>query len=326
MRTAAIEAIEKRRGSKVIVYYTGERPRMEAQIGKDVVDLFVEHLDAIWPAKKISLFLYTRGGDASAAWRLANLLHTFCDDLEVIVPSNSLSAGTLICLGANRIVMTKQAALGPIDPSLNHPMNPLVTGSNQRTSVSVEAVQGYLDLVRQTLGIKDQGSLERVVTDLSDKIHPLVLGQIFRSRAQIRKLADRLLQKHGIKADQREQIISFLCSESGSHDHTINRREAKELGLTVEVPNDDFYKEIKTLHQEVLSLMEMHVPFSPEALLGQEQEVEYCVTRSLVESAAAKSHQFLSKGILKRVTEPEEGVQDRKSFEGWKKVDDDANR
>jgi len=55
----------------------------------------------------------------------------------------ALSAGTLIFIGADTLVMTKQAALGPIDPSVNNPLNPQVTMGNQPMGVvpvSVEAV------------------------------------------------------------------------------------------------------------------------------------------------------------------------------------------
>jgi ClpP class serine protease len=73
--------------------------------------------------QQAQLYLYTRGGNTLAAWTLVNLIRNFCKDFEVIVPFNCHSAGTLISLGANRIVMTKQATLGPIDPSVNGPLN-----------------------------------------------------------------------------------------------------------------------------------------------------------------------------------------------------------
>ena len=175
------------------MYVTGDRRQMETKISPEVIDIFVEHLDAIGPTKKISLLLHTNGGDTAAAWRLINLLHTFCDELEVIIPSKALSAGTLISLGADKILMTKQAALGPIDPSIDHPLNPVVPNApHVKAPVSVEAVRGYLDEADR-LGIKDGRDLAQLLVDLSNKVHPLVLGQIFRSRSQIRFLAKKLL-------------------------------------------------------------------------------------------------------------------------------------
>ena len=134
-----LDQLAQMRESHVISYITGDRPQLETRISPEVIDLFVQHLDEIGPVPKLSLLLYTNGGDTAAAWRLINLLHTFCDDFEVIIPAKALSAGTLISLGANRIVMTKQAALGPIDPSVNHPLNPSVPNApHARVPVSVE--------------------------------------------------------------------------------------------------------------------------------------------------------------------------------------------
>ncbi len=42
------------------------------------------------------------------------------------------------------------------------------------------------------------------------------------------------------------RVLDFLCSESGSHDYTIFRREARnQLKLNVEKPDDAGYKLIK---------------------------------------------------------------------------------
>ena len=124
-----LEAIESQRGCRALLYVTGDRPGLETRIGQDVVDLFVDHLDAIGLVPKISLILYTNGGDTSAAWNLVNLIRMFCDEFEVIVPSKCRSAGTLVCLGADRIVMTKQATLGPVAPTVAHPLAPEIPGA-----------------------------------------------------------------------------------------------------------------------------------------------------------------------------------------------------
>jgi ClpP class serine protease len=114
-RAAVYKAIEKDRKSRVIALVTGDRPGMQTQIAGDAVDFLSEHLDAIFSAKKISLILHTLGGNTMAAWNLVNMLRMFCDELEIIVPARARSAGTLMCLGADRVLMTKQATLGPID-------------------------------------------------------------------------------------------------------------------------------------------------------------------------------------------------------------------
>jgi len=208
-RIAIYQKIEKQRGSRVLAYVTGDRPSMQAQINNDAVDLFGDHLDAIFPTRKISLILYTLGGNTMAAWNLVNTLRMFGDELEIIVPNKARSAGTLMCLGADTIVMTKQATLGPIDPSLSGPLNPQIPGAapDARAAVSVEAVKGYIEMAKRDFGVKSGADMAKILTDLSNKVHPLVLGAIFRSRSQIQSLARELL-KGQVKDAQKMKKIS----------------------------------------------------------------------------------------------------------------------
>lgn len=317
--------IEAERDTKIIAYITGDRINAETQIGADCIDIFVDLLDAIGPTKKISLLLHTNGGNTAAAWRLVNLIKTFCDDFEVIVPYKAMSAGTLISLGASNIVMTKQAALGPIDPSLTHPLGPQVPNGNQlsRVPVSVEAVRGYLDAATDDLKVTDAAILGGILQHLSNQVHPLVLGEIFRSRAQIRFLAAKLLNEHVTDPEKVKGIIDFLCADSGSHDYTINRREAVTLGLPVEKPSDDFYQRLKSLHKNYASEMELMTPFNPITMAGPNQSINYQLTRGLIESVDGGSYGFISEGSLNRYTiagphGPVEQLDDNRVFEGWR--------
>ena len=325
-RTQVLRQIEDERKSKVILYVTGDRRGLETKIGQDVIDLFVDHLDALGPVTRISLILYTSGGDTSAAWNLVNLIRMFCDDFEIIAPGKCMSAGTLISLGADRIIMTKQATLGPIDPTLQHPLGPSIPGANPeaRAGVSVEAVNGYLDAIRACRsGVDFEG---RALLDLSDKVHPLVLGQIFRSRQQIRDLALRLLRRQDIEEGKMKNIVEFLCSESGSHDYTINRREAKTLGLNVEKCSDALYMILKNVTESISEQMELRNPFQINALASKEQIVNYELTRAVIESVEHDSHHFISQGEIKAIelNDPNHGIQqtaiqDNRTFEGWRK-------
>lgn len=142
-RVRMYKDIEKMRDSKIIAYVTGDRQGMETQIHPEVVDMLAELLDVAFnKAKKISLLLYSRGGVTLAGWNIVNLIRMFCDEFEVIIPSKALSTATLISIGADEIIMTKQATLGPIDPSVNSPFNPQASFGGTYP-VSVEDVAGF---------------------------------------------------------------------------------------------------------------------------------------------------------------------------------------
>lgn len=318
--------LEALRNSRVLVYVTGDRPGLETQIHSEVFDFFVNHLDIIGVTNKISLYLYTRGGSTLTAWSLINLIRQFCDDLEVIIPSKCHSAGTIMSLGANRIVMTKQATLGPIDPSVNTPLNPQIEGAppTAKVPVSVEAIKGYLELVKEELSIKGDANLAQILIALSEKIHPLVLGEVYRSRSQIKMLANRLLENQITDKEKIERIVNFLCSDSGSHDYTINRREAKnELGLIIDKPDDALYTIIKSIYDDIQQELFLTVAYDPNSIIGSKPSAPYSFKRGLVESGGGGSNYFCSEGEFIRVNIPgpagvQSGIQDNRTFEGWR--------
>lgn len=317
--------LEQKRNSRVIAYITGDRRQLETRIHSEAVDFFVHHLDIIKKAQRITLFLYTRGGETLASWSIANLVRQFCDKFEVIIPMKAHSGGTLISIGADVIVMTKQATLGPIDPSVNTSLNPVPPGAPPiaRASVSVEAINGFIEFIKSQLHSEDQ--IRPILEELSKQVHPLVLGEAFRARSQIRMLARKLLSRQISDEDKIEKILKFLCSESGSHDYTISRIEARdELGLVIEKPDDSLYELIKSIYDDIANELELTSPYDPNMLLGANNQVNYLFRRALIESPDGGCHVFVSEGQLSRqpVQLPpgiaQQAIRDNRTFEGWR--------
>ena len=314
-RVALYKQLEEAFESRILTYITSDRPNMSAQIASDVIDYFIDHLDKIGPCDKISLFLYTRGGDTSSARNIVNLLRMYCETLQVIVPHKAHSSGTIISLGANEVVMTKQATLGPIDPSLHTSLNPRVPDGSI-FPVSVEAVKGYLEFAKNELSITDDTALASIFEKLSDFVHPLVLGEVYRSKAQIQMMAEQLLQNQVTDPEKIKKIIAFLCSESGSHDYTINRREAQnELGLNIRKPSPEQYALIKSLYDDINDELLFSKPFMITEVNGA-----YAVRRCLLESIVGGSDYFSTEGVVVRATLPDGqvAIQNRVNFEGWR--------
>lgn len=317
--------IEKERNSKVIAYVTGDRPGMGAQIGADSPDIFLEHLDCIGRVKKISLIIYTCGGNTLAAWNIVNLFREFCDELEIIVPNKCRSAGTLMALGANKIIMTKQATLGPIDPSITREMSPTIPNSNppQKLSISVESVKGYFSLLKKEFGATDDKALSAAYTKLTEYIHPLVLGDVYRTQKQIQMLAEKLLGMSYCNKRNIKSIVSFLCSDSGSHDYTISRTEAKKMGLQIESPTQETYAELKNWFVDTATELELSNPYNPLQILGDKDKKQYLFKRCLIESVDYGQDAFISEGNLRKTTQNVGGtlqthISNNLTFEGWR--------
>jgi len=319
--------LEKEFDGHVISYITSDRARFETQIAPDAIDLFIAHLDKIGIVNRILLFLYTRGGDTSAAWNIVNLVRMYCDELYVIIPHKAHSAGTIISIGANKIIMTKQATLSPIDPSVTTPLNPVMNAGNvgQHSTllpISVEAVNGYIELAKKEFLMDSPEQLQGALSKLTDFVHPIVLGQAYRLRAQIRMFASKLLV-HQIKDDDKEnaeektgKITAFLCGDSGSHDYTINRREAKtELGLNVEIPTEEQYQIIKNLYDDFSTELGFGQVFDPRYINGV-----FSIRRAFIESINGGSDYFVTEArVVPNVSQDGQNIFTFDlDFEGWR--------
>ena len=119
--------------------------------------------------------------------------------------------------------------------------------------------------------------------------------------------------------------MSDLCSDSGSHDYTINRTEARELGLHVESPSQEVYNELKAWYNDVCSELSLRVPYNPVKELGDSASKPYSFKRCLIESVDYAQDAFISEGILNKNQLNINGSQkisitDDQSFGGWRHI------
>jgi len=119
-----ISIIEGNRKSRLITYITGDRQPFATRIAEDTIPIFNRHLENLASTEKVSLFLYTRGGDLVTPLKLVKLIKSYCKEFELLIPYRAHSAGTLIALGADKIAMGRLAELSPVDPTTMHPFNP----------------------------------------------------------------------------------------------------------------------------------------------------------------------------------------------------------
>lgn len=326
-RLGLYHQIESVRKSKLLVCFTSDRNQLETQLSSEFINIFVRHLDAMGQVEKLTVLFHTAGGDCLSAWSLVNLLMQYCHSFEVMVVSHAHSAGTLFCLGADGIIMTRQATLSSIDPSINHPLNPPIPGAppNIKVPIGVESIYGYLEFARQFLDKEED--MGEAFKALSTAVHPIVLGQVFQAHGQVRMLLRRLLEKKGRSEEDIQSIVNLLSSESGSHFVTINRQEAREeLKLPIEEPDAELYELIKRVYENISFEMELGVPFNPFIMLGADSNCEYNFVRALVESVEGFSDAFVSEGRLVRQMvqgppgmPPPMGFGDMRTFEGWRR-------
>ncbi len=261
-RKEIIAAIEKHRGSHLICCLTSDRPNAQGSLAKDFIPVFYEHLKRFPDHERVEVFMFTLGGDTLAAFGLSRLIREFTSNVGVLIPQQCHSGGTLFALGANQIYMARLATLSPIDPSVTGPLNPALEmglGQKQLIPVSVESVAGYKALVKEDWGLEGENAA-MAFRLLAEKINPIALGNVFRSRQQIARLADKLIGNHRRDKKQIKKIIDTLTRDLGSHDYPIAREEARHL-LGKQIADHD--KDLEVL------LWDLYKDFSEEMELGK---------------------------------------------------------
>lgn len=329
-RKELIKKIEDMRKSRLIVYLTGDRPSVGVRernllftkVAVDVLTILNNHLKKIGETHKIDLFLYTTGGGLEAPWPIVNLIRSYCKHFSVLVPFKALSAGTLIALGADEIVMTRLALLSPVDPTRHLP--PPEIAPKLPKEVSVEDVIGFINLAKEKVRITQQEGVEEILKLLVTDIQPLTLGSVNRIHAHIRDLATKLLRLHISEelkgaSERIDKIVKYLTEQLHSHDHLINRHEARAT-IELQVTNseditdgdnlDNLMNDLYNLYSKEMQLEE---PFNPYLFIEDKSEKTDFFKRAFIETTDY-THIFESEF---RVFSTKEGIRTEEKKSGW---------
>ena len=223
-RRALIREIQQRTGRSLVCYVSGSRCRIDRNDTMPFVDL----LHRVPQDGDVDLLLHTGGGSIDAAEKLMWMMKKHVDsaELRIIVPDFAKSAGTLMVLGADSVVMSDMSELGPIDPQ-----EPLFD--------RWQSVQNYLDAYRahaDTLSAEPGNVAAQIMLG---KLDPATLKLCEAAVRRARQAAENLL-KRGMFRDAGNWSLtaSELLDTTRwlSHGQMISWEDARDpqLGLTVE--------------------------------------------------------------------------------------------
>ena len=312
-RRALIVELERLRGTKIITYVTAGRQLLGAQIGADVIRLFLEHLNDLAGAQRIDLFLITRGGITLVPTRLVGLIREYCGEFGVLVPYMAHSAGTLIALGADEIVMGPMGELGPVDPSVGNQFNPTVDPADAsggklptprpRIPISVEDLSAYLSLAKERAALGGTNGMADALKALTDRVHPLALGNIHRQHMLIRRLVKQLLTMHMDPAkdkDKIDQLTETLTEKLYAHEYVITRKEARDqIGLKVNYSTPEICSLMWKVYEAYEGYLGLERDVDLPSILGSESK-KYAIIESAVIESGDRLHVFSYKGWLSR--------------------------
>jgi len=223
----------------------------------------------------VMLFLRTNGGNPHAAYRISRCLQHRYKSFSVYISDFCKSAGSLLCLGADLLIMDPIGEMGPLDIQVQKPdeLYEMSSGLNVMNALTITQAKAYSMLEDFVLNLKDSTGRQitlKTATDIAAKmavglfgkiyeqIDPVNLGEISRSMKIAEEYGRRLNQKSG---NAKDKALSRLIADYPAHDFVIDRMEAAELFENVREPSSEEAAFCKSLYEFVLTRKLKSRPF-----------------------------------------------------------------
>jgi hypothetical protein len=227
-----LSSIKAVRSREAIIYFCNERSSKKIEDAD--IPIIYDCLQQINPNSHLDLILHTSGGYMNAARRIALLLREYAASIHILVPYKAKSAGTLLCLVADQLLLGKLSEISPIDVQLEA-LNP--NSSTFPLPVSSEDIRLFRLMAENWFGVSTETDGTQLLFAICQRIFPANLTAIFRAYRQAQIIADELLdsQIEPPNITEKNKIIEQLISGSFTHDYTFTPDEAKKIGLNVEL-------------------------------------------------------------------------------------------
>ncbi len=227
-RQALIRTIQKQCGNTLICYVAGGR----ASITRDDTLGICELLHNIPRNTNLDLLLHTGGGDVDAAEKLMYMVRNTVgsSQLRVIVPDYAKSAGTLMALAADYIVMSDSSELGPIDPQ--------IMLNDGRGNLRLHSVMNYLDAF-EFYSMQLRGNPNDLVAHIMlAKLDPATVKLLEAAKDRAQQLAESHLQRWMFRETPGNftKLASDLMDTTRwfTHGQMIDYQAAQDIGLQVQ--------------------------------------------------------------------------------------------
>jgi len=212
---------------KLICYIAGTA----ALINRDDTLGMVDVLHNIGNGSDLDLMLHTPGGDMDAAEKLISMTRNRVGNghLRVIVPDFAKSAGTLMAIGADLIIMSDSSELGPIDPQ--------ITLNDAHGNPIPQSIHSYLDAYKAHSEALQKNPGDETARIMLGKLDPATIKLFEAASRRARTFAESQL-KRGMLRDKSTytKVASDLLDTTRwlSHGQMIDHNDALGIGLDVQ--------------------------------------------------------------------------------------------
>jgi hypothetical protein len=219
---------------------------------KDTINIDINSLIPEKQFKEIDVILNTNGGDINAAYRIIKQLREIGKKVNIIIPLIAKSAGTLISLSGDSIIMTEISELGPLDPQKMeyHEDQPPTLESSLDGLKSLAMIQncgisstGQLtEFVLAQTGLQLNEAVKvassfgaEVAIGLSEQLNIRTIGKFSRWLKLSEMYAETVLTRYlNWSPEKASKTAKKLVNDYPDHGYIIDIEEAQKLGLNVE--------------------------------------------------------------------------------------------
>ena len=261
-RVCLYRQIESLRQRPLVAFVTSNRQNAVGMMAGDSIAELIDQLNKIPRSQTaIDLLVISQGGDPAVAWRAMCLIRERFQEVGVLVPNGAFSAATLLCLGANEIVMHPMGNLGPVDPQISRRRN-----GKEDVKFGYEDVALFLDFIKERVHITDQDQLGAILSKLIDEVGAVAVGTAMRGSMLSQSMGENLLRMHmtseaeGAKA---QVIAETLNRKFYHHGHAVGRAEAKKIGLKVADAPEELESLMWGVWEDIEREARMREPFLP---------------------------------------------------------------
>ena len=229
-----------------IILHSGDIPA-----GRQCLDRLIDITRA--PSRPNVLYvLCTFGGDAHTAYSMTRRLQAQYEQVYMYVAGFCKSAGTLMAIGSDKLILDEAAELGPIDVQMKDKDELFGSISGLNIDESITALREQtIDFFRANLvDLVTGGNLStrtsaEIATQLSvglfsriiSQIDPLRLGETRRAVNIAIAYGNRLIQNN--RGNTNIDHLARLVQGYPDHDFVIDSQEARELFFSVRQPSSD---------------------------------------------------------------------------------------
>lgn len=139
--------------------------------------------------ENLLVILETHGGSIETTERIADVFrHHYKGEVSFLIPNQAISAGTILVMSGDRILMDYYSILGPIDPQVPNAQGQTVPGL------------GYLEKFAEFVEKSNQGTLSPAeLAFMLDKFDPAHLHWLEQARDHANDLLKKWLVKYKFK-------------------------------------------------------------------------------------------------------------------------------